>query len=187
MDLDVVYYCDTNNIDKNIKRYIDDESINLIVFKTFPSKFDYENKKIIWNAIRKMRPDGCFCIECVPENISDIIRILYDKGIYYQVSCVIFDNILANDSCRLFIVAFKSKIFIPQIDTYIKVEDATGLAKYILSKTSQFGNFIACIGDDSYLYSQVAKNLGRYILLFCNKISFSTKNYNGLMEVDLNG
>lgn len=180
VDVDVVYSCRRDDAWKCIKRYIRNPSINMAIFDA--TNNSYINKKIIWNAIGRLLPDGIFCIICEFENISDIIRILDDQDMFYNTTCfhckgIVYVTIFASKKI-LFLPKVSSSVVVSSLDDYI----------YQIVGLGSFGDIVLVINNFSLRFCEIAKNLGRYIIAIGDsKILIKKAHEQGIRKVVFDG
>ena len=181
-DVDVVYRCHLREWWKCISRHTQPESVNMAIYCTVGES--YLNKKVFWNAIGKLRPDGIFCIQCYPENISDIIKLVIDQDMHYAVAYYQITEI-PQEPILSFIFTCRHRVCLPKTSSFTKLNTLDDLA-YSFFKLGQFGDLILSVGDTYLGFCPIAKNLGRYVIAIGGAdTSVEDLKNNGIREVDL--
>lgn len=171
-DVDVFYECSENDT-YLIKKKVSPESVDLVVYTSCNNNL--VNKKVFFNAVGRLSPDGVFCILTNKETLSKTYEMAKD-----------FPNTISyfiTDYEVIPIVVFsKSIISLPKVSHYKIVSDFEDIPRCIMN-LSTFGSIVLCIGKDAGTYSCVAKTLGRYVISFGEEFFDEIENQ-GIRRID---
>lgn len=179
MDIDVLYRCAKDLCWQHVKQYILPQSVDLIFYKACLDI--YITKKTFWNAVTRLKSNGVFCLECEPENVSDVIRVVADSGYKYTISCII-----SNSRMALYVWVFKSDLCRPNVERLYRITSWEEDIPYIITNMVEYGKIILLIGDAALPFIPSIKELSRYIIAFGDDDIYCQKAKNeGLVEMEL--
>jgi hypothetical protein len=162
MEIDVLYRIPTEECSQHINRFVRPDSVHLVLFRSH--RDDFVTKKIIWNAASRITTGGIFCIQAIPENISQIIQLLKEQHFNYKIAY--FDSTWADDgSIFPFVIGYNSQLHCPNIDPKIQINSYDEMASKLVN-LSDFGNIILCLGNGMLPFVDRAKMLGRHVIAF---------------------
>jgi len=159
MDIDVLYRCPKDLCWQYLKQFVLLNSVDIAVYKACLDP--YVTKKTFWNTISRIKPNGLFCIECEPENISDVIRLVNDYGYKYSISGIYNDSRLA-----LYIWIYRSNLIKPNIRKLYRINNWEDDIPRILANFVDYGKIVLLLGDATLPFAITMKNLSRYIIAF---------------------
>lgn len=182
MDIDVLYEVRKDLCWKYVKKYVDEESVNLILYSACLDNFI--TKKTFWNAAGRLRPDGIFFVRCYPENVSSVISLAVEKG--YKYSVIYRDFFLSNKSnIEIYIAIYKNELYKPNIESFLRITNIEDLGENFINLT-KFNDTVLFLGDDVLAYVQMAKKLSRYVIAFGQNDLYTNKIVNdGVSKIEL--
>ncbi len=182
MEIDVLYRVAKDLAWQYINRFVKESSVSLAIYRSCPDQFI--TKKTIRNAAGRLTPGGIFCIQVLPENMSDIIRLMRELGYKYKV--VHFDFTWATDESLVsYVLAYKSEVNNPKIGTLVRLESMEDMACELVN-LCDFGDLILCVGDAALAFVDKAKMLGRSVIAFGDDQTFAAAaSCQGVREIVL--
>jgi len=160
---DVLYRVPKDLAYRYLKRYISNDSVKLIVYKSCVDH--YIMKKTFWNSMQLLSQDGFFAVQCCFENISRVVELIGEEGYGYDIVIFHGKNI---EGVILFVFVYKDKKYckshVPDVIQYDQESPLQEISFRILNAT-QYSDLIVYIGD-AMVMAPVAKAIGREIVVF---------------------
>lgn len=156
MDLDVLYRIPKDIIWQHVKQFVPPQSVDIIIYK--PCIDIYITKKTFWNALTRLKPEGLFCLECEPENVSNVIKLIEDSSYEYCLSYFIGDNRIA-----IYVLAYTEDTYKPEsLKSYRISRWEEDVPLTIINLVSS--NVIMLLGDATLPFIPIIKDRNKYIV-----------------------
>jgi len=175
MEVDTIYKTAKDLAWEHIKTHVPTNSISLSFYKACLER--YITKKTIWNIMSRMKDNGVLCINCVPENLSDVMQILKGSGVRHDTLVFYnekFDGIhgVQFTNCAIyFVIAYKTPKAKLNGHNILKIDTdkvAEGAYTYLCEEFSDPEDIVLLVGNDPICFVGLMKNLCLYIVGFGN-------------------